>query len=147
MPITGSSTAWTNSEFRATWGHDSYYRHCVDPYVIPTDFNKYITQRFTEPYKVGGFPATITSRYSLPGCVSKWDLSGSSSIHTESHAASSYVQGFSITLGAATFKGASQSGYSTTVRLTFSNPTGASYWYWCGDASPPQDGYRVRAGR
>ena len=148
VTVTGASTGWSNKEYRATWNHERWWRHCVDPYDTTWPYNdQWITQRFTEPVKVVGFPPIINSRYPLPGCVKKQDLSGVSSIETENHAASSYVAGFTITWGVGSFSGSSQSGYSSTVKIKYSNPVPGTYWYWCGDTSAPQDSYRVRAGR
>jgi hypothetical protein len=148
VTVTGSSTAWTNKEYRATWAHHRFWRHCVDPYqTYPIDLNKFITQRFTEPYKVVGFPPVIDSRYPLPGCAARQDLSGVGNIDTESAAATSYIASFTITWGVGSFHGSSQSGYSTAVKIKYSNPTPGTYWYWCGDKFAPQDSYRVRAGR
>jgi hypothetical protein len=146
VTVTGSSTAWTNKEYRASWQHDRYYRHCADPNVWPPD-GSYITQRFTEPVKAVGFPAIIDSRYPLPGCHTKQPLTGVVDIDTESHAAITHSAGFKITWGIGSFEGSSKSGYSTSVKIKFTNPSPGTYWYWCGDAFAPQDSYRVRSGR
>ncbi len=108
---------------------------------------QYYTQRMTEPYKVASFPAIINSRYPLPGCVQRHDLSGVASVATTNKSGTIYVAAFSITWGGATFKGGARSDYSTQTTIKFTRPTGASYWYWCGDAYAPTDSYRLRSGK
>lgn len=140
--ITGSSTAWTNKEWRATWAHKRAWRHCWDPCMCKT-----YEQRFTFPDKVAGFPSIINSRYSLPSCVNKVGLSGVKTVSTESATAATYSNGFSLKYGVGTFSGTTQSGYTTAVKMTFERPEVSGYWYWCGDTFNPVDARRVRAGR
>ena len=139
VTVTGSSTSWTNKEYRVTWAHHRYNRHC--------SWNPWQNQLFTVPYKAIGAPPIIDSRYPLPGCVHKADLSGFSTVSTTSHTAMTYQEGFKITWEGSTFKGNSRSGYTSQVKIKFTRPIGATYWYWCGDAFAPQDSYKVRAGR
>lgn len=146
--VAGSYSAWTNREWRASWIHDRWYRHCPDPTdtTYPYD-DTWIEQRWTAPVKVSGFPSIITSRYPLPGCAQRADLSGVKSVATDTSTAMTYQAAFKITWGVAAFEGSARSGYTSAVKMKFTRPEATGYWYWCGDNVIPQDSYKVRAGR
>ena len=140
---TGPNAAWAYREWRANWSHYRYWRHCPN-----TPDTGYHTQRFTEPYKVNGFPATVTSRYPNVPCVARNILTGVSSVETETANGIQFDQGFSITYGGATFKGSDKSNYSSAVKMKFIRPAAITgYWFWCGDAAVAQDSHWVKAGR
>ena len=142
-PQTGSSTTWSYREWKTNWLHLRYWRHCPN-----TPDTGYHTQRFTEPYKVNGFPAIATSRYPDVPCAARNVLTGVSSIQTDDTTAMQYDQGFSITYGGATFRGSARSDFTAAVRMKFIRPAAVSgYWYWCGDNVVAQDSYWVKAGR
>lgn len=141
--VTGAAGSWSNKEWRATWGHKKYWRHCPGG---PYD-ETWHEQRQTWPHAVVGFPAIIDSRYPMPRCHTRHDLTGVRSIDTEDATATTYGAAFEISWGAGTFSGNAQSGYSTHVRITFETPTPSRYWYWCGNTFYPAESMKVRAGR
>jgi hypothetical protein len=144
--ITGATGSWSNREWRVTREYKKWYRHC--PINGTTDWK---TQRWIEPASVGGFPEIIVSRYSLPQCNTKWDLTGAVDIATENATAMTYLDAFSVGWGSSggvslSFKGSAQSGYTNKVKVKFTRPT-TGYWYWCGNTFNPVESSKVRAGR
>ncbi|MBA3290047.1 MAG: hypothetical protein H0U17_00970 [Actinobacteria bacterium] len=142
--VTGASGTWSNKEWRMSWAHKKFYRHC--PKWPGNPDSPYYVQRMSQPYKAVGGPPIIDSRYPIPQCTYRHGLESFGGISTKDHTAMGYQAAFSLTWGPGTFKGTARSGYSTDVKVTFKRP-GTGYWYWCGDDYVPQDSYKVRAGR
>jgi hypothetical protein len=145
---TGSSTAWTNLEWRVAYAHWRDYRHCVDPADTTYPYNdQWVVQRFTEPDAVGGTYGWYTSRYALQGCHTKWPLRGTQEAAADAATAMTYNQAFTISFGPTSFGGQSRSGYNGSTKIVFTEPAADAYWYWCGDQYYPKQSAWVRAGR
>lgn len=129
-PIGGTA----HREYRVTWEHKRYERHCSD------GAGGYQMQTYTEPTIALGGAGDYSSRYGVFTCHTTASVNVTY-IETTNATATSYGTAFTITSGPGSFSGSAQSNYTSYVVLRYTfNGAGK----WCGNNAAPTSAGRVR---